>query len=282
MINYCLLMKPGIIFGNLVTFAAGFALGARGSFNFPVFFATLFGLGLIIASGCVFNNYIDRSLDKKMERTKKRPLVTGAISEWSALLFGAVLLICGNIFLLLFTNGLAVAVADLGFSVYVFLYSLWKGKTVYSTAIGSVAGACPPVVGYCAASGQFDLGAALLFALLVIWQMPHFHAIALLHLDDYTKGGIPVLPAVKGVFRTKIHMIAYVMAFIPVTLLLSFFGYTGLLFFVVTGFVGVLWLALSVRGLLCSSDRDWGRQMFVFSLVMIGAICVMIPYDKSG
>jgi protoheme IX farnesyltransferase len=281
MINYYLLTKPGIIMGNLFTVAAGFILGSRGHFDIWLFLSMALGIGLIMASGCVFNNYIDLAIDRKMNRTKKRPLVQGLISERNAILFASVIGMLGIMVLYFFTNVLTVALASIGFFVYVVLYSYWKCYTVYGTAIGSVAGAIPPVVGYCAASNQFDLAAAVLFAMLVLWQMPHFFSIALCHLEDYTRAGIPVLPISHGIFRTKIHMIAYILFFIPTAMLLTLLGYTGNLFLLVTGCIGILWLTLGIKGFTCANDKQWGRRMFVLSLLTIGAICLMIPFDLN-
>src|SRR5476651_1141745 len=109
-----------------------------------------------------------------MERTKNRALVKGLISGRNAISFAIFLAILGNLTLLLYTNLLTVFVAGVGFFVYVVLYSLWKCRTIYGTAIGSVAGAIPPVVGYCAVSNHLDAGSLILFAMLVLWQMPHF------------------------------------------------------------------------------------------------------------
>lgn len=144
MINYYLLTKPGIILGNLVPFAAGFLLASRGVIHMQIFFAALLGMAFIMASACVFNNYIDRGIDKKMDRTKNRALVTGLITPVSAILFAILLGLIGNLILYVYTNPLAVAVADFGFFVYVVLYSFWKCRTIYGTAIGSIAGAVPP------------------------------------------------------------------------------------------------------------------------------------------
>ena len=113
----------------------------------------------------------------------------------------------GNFILFLYTNLLTVVVADIGFFVYVVLYSFWKCHTIYGTAIGSIAGAIPPVVGYCAVSNHFDIGALILFIMLVLWQMPHFFSIAMYHFNDYKAAEIPVLPVKKGALRTKIHMV---------------------------------------------------------------------------
>lgn len=279
MINYYLLMKPGILLGNLVTFAAGFLLASKGGFDIQIFLTSFFGLALIMASGCVFNNYIDAPLDRKMERTKNRALAAGLITPFRALLFGCVLLFSGNAILGLYTNLLTLCVADFGFFVYVVLYSLWKSRTIYGTAIGSVAGAVPPIVGYCAVSNQFDAGALIFFSMMVLWQMPHFFAIALYHFDDYSAAGIPVLPLKKGVLRTKIHMALYIVAFIGASLLLTSFNYTGKLYAMVALTVGLLWLALSLRGFSITNNKLWGRQMFAVSLFAIMSICCAIVRD---
>jgi protoheme IX farnesyltransferase len=279
MINYYLLTKPWIVFGNLITLVAGFMLASKGTFPFGLFLATLFGLSLIMASACVFNNYIDRHIDRIMKRTQGRALVIGLIPVQNALFFGTLLGIVGGAILLLFTNLLALAVAVAGFFVYVCLYSLWKCHTVYGTAIGSIAGAVPPVVGYCAVSNRLDAGAFILFLILVLWQMPHFFAIALSRFDDYAAAKIPVLPVVKGAFRTKIHMTIYIIGFILATLLLPLFHYTGSLYLFVALNTGLIWLGLSVYGFKCKSDQHWGQQMFRYSLVLITLISVVISLD---
>lgn len=281
MINYYLLTKPGIVFGNLLTFVAGFVLGGRGDFNIGLFLAALIGLAFIMASGCVCNNYIDREADGKMARTKQRPLVQGIISGKNALAFAAALFSIGSILLIAYVNWLAFSLTCIGFFVYVVLYSMWKGKTVYGTAIGSLSGAIPPVVGYCAASNQLDLPAMILFVILVFWQMPHFFAIALLHLKDYSKAGIPVLPAVKGVLRTKIHMAAYIVCFILAAASLTFWGYLGDVYFWTTVSLGFAWLILCLAGFWNVNDKKFGRQMFIFSLVVMGALCMIIPFDLA-
>lgn len=279
MINYLLLTKPGIILGNLFTVAAGFFLASQGHFYAGLFFATLTGLAFIIASACIFNNYIDREIDKKMERTKTRALVTGLISEKNALGLAIVLAIVGHVVLFIYTNLLTVLVASCGFFVYVVLYSLWKGRTIYGTAIGSIAGAVPPVVGYCAVSNQFDAGALILFLMMILWQMPHFFAIAFLHFDDYAAAGIPLLPIKKGLFRTKVHMVLYIIGFVLTTALLTYFGYTGYVYATVTTGLGLIWLVLCLQGFTCKNDLRWGRQMFRLSLVVIAIVCMIIPFD---
>lgn len=276
MINYYLLTKPGIIMGNLLTVAAGFLLASKGSIDLWLFFATLMGLAFVMASSCVFNNYINREDDKKMERTKNRALVTGLISGKNAIVFGIALGIIGGLILFLYTNLLTVIVAGIGFFVYVILYSFWKCRTIYGTAIGSIAGATPPVVGYCAVSNHFDMGGLILFMIMVLWQMPHFFAIAMYHLDDYTKADIPVLPVKKGIFRTKIHMMVYILGFVLTASMLTFFNYTGYMYLLVTTSVGLAWLGLCLLGFKRDNNQLWGRQMFRLSLVMIIATCFVI------
>lgn len=279
MINYYLLMKPGIILGNLITLAAGFLLASKGRLDIGLFLATLLGLALVMGSACVFNNYIDRPLDEKMSRTQDRALVKGLISGTNALAFASLLGIAGLLLLWQNTNPLTVAIAAFGFFVYVVLYSLWKGHTIYGTALGSVAGAVPPVVGYCAVSDRVDAGAMILFIMLVLWQMPHFFAIAFLHFDDYVKAGIPLLPIVKGRHRAKIHMTLYIVGFIVTAAMLTFLHYTGYVFLLATMLLGLGWLALSLKGFTCHNDQLWGQQMFRLSLVLITIPSVIIPFD---
>lgn len=279
MINYYLLTKPGIILGNLIPFAAGFLLAAKGAFDFWLFIQTLLGLALIMASACVFNNYIDRHLDQKMQRTQNRAFAKGNVSKIGALTFASLMLFLGLVMLWRYTNPLATAIAVIGFGVYVFLYSFWKARTVYGTAIGSIAGAVPPVVGYCAVSQHFDLGALILFAMLVLWQMPHFFAIALYRLDDYAAAKIPVLPLVKGILQTKIHMLIYILGFMGAAALLTLSGYTGYLYLMVAVGGSLIWLGISLKGFFIHNNELWGRQMFRASLLLMTAICIAIPLD---
>ncbi|MDP1881104.1 MAG: heme o synthase [Parachlamydiaceae bacterium] len=279
MINYVLLTKPGIVMGNLVTVIAGFLLASRGVIHYQILLATLLGIGFIMASGCVFNNYIDRHLDQKMKRTKERALVTGKISHFQAIIFGTVLGAIGFFMLYYYTNVLTTAVAGVGFIVYVVIYSYWKSRTINGTAIGSIAGAIPPVVGYCSVSNQLDMGAIILFVMMVLWQMPHFFAIALLHFDDYKSARIPVLPIMKGIEITKIHMVIYIIGFIIATALLTFMNYTGFYFLFFTISMGLIWLALSINGFNRSDDMVWGKQMFRVSLIMIAVVSIAIPFD---
>lgn len=276
--TYYMLTKPGIIMGNIVTTAAGFILASKGHFDILLFLITLAGLGFIIASAGVFNNYIDRHMDAKMERTKNRAIPSGLISSQNALIFGGVLCAIG-IAILSLSNLLTVAVALAGFFVYLVLYAFMKYRSFYGTLVGSIAGAVPPVVGYCAVSDQLDVAALVLFAIVVLWQMPHFFAIAIYRMDDYAAASIPVLPIEKGIYITKIHMLMYIIVFMMTALLLTALGYTGNFYaFTVLG-LSVGWLGLCLNGFAVKNDKRWARGMFVFSLVVIMGLCVAIPFD---
>lgn len=277
--TYALLTKPGIIMGNLITTASGFLLASRGHFDLLLFLETLLGLGSVIASACVFNNYIDRESDKKMERTKKRALATGALSCKSALIFAACLGIFGVVVMSLTTNWLAVVTAAFGFFLYVGCYSLWKYHTTLATLVGSIAGAVPPVVGYVAVSNAIDAGAIVFFSILVLWQMPHFFAIAMYRQPEYEKASIPTLPSERGIAVTKRQMMLYIIAFLFACSLLFVFGYTGLGYAVVVSILGLSWLGLSLQGFRREDHVVWARSMFRFSLVVIMGLSAIVSFS---
>lgn len=266
---YYRLAKPGIIYGNLLTVIAGFLLASEGHVAWGLFAATLLGVALVMGSACVFNNYIDRGIDRKMARTKKRALVSGEISGRSALIYAAALGVAGFIVLGIFTNALTVLVGVIGIVDYVVLYGIGKRRSTLGTLIGSVSGATPLVAGYTAVTGRFDLEALLLFLILALWQMPHFYAIAMYRFKDYAAAALPVLPVKKGMRATKVHIVLYIFAFVLAVLAMTALGYTGYLFAVVMGVCGVAWLHLAWKGFETEDDRAWARRMFFLSLVII-------------
>lgn len=276
--TYYMLTKPGIILGNIITTASGFALASKGHVDIPLFLITLIGLGLVIASAGVFNNYIDRHMDARMERTKNRAFPQGLVSTRRALLFGGILGLLG-LFILSYTNFLTVCVALFGFFVYLVLYAFMKYRSFYGTLVGSLAGAVPPVVGYCAVSNTFDMGAFLLFMIVVLWQMPHFFAIAIYRMDDYAAAKIPVLPLVKGIEATKMQMLFYIVIFMLTALLLTATGYTGYLYALIVFGLSLIWLGLCLRGFQIDDSKRWAKEMFVYSLMVIIGLCIAIPLD---
>ncbi|MEK7148738.1 MAG: heme o synthase [Patescibacteria group bacterium] len=278
--DYYSITKPGIIYGNAITVAAGFALASRGNIDWFILLATLIGLSLVVASGCVLNNYFDRDIDGLMERTKNRALVNGSVTPRNALIFGKILAIAGLSILAFYTNLLTVAVSVVGLFVYVVLYSMWLKRTsVHGTIVGSISGAVPPVVGYLAVSNNIDAGAIILFFILAIWQMPHSFAIAIYRLEDYAKAGIPVLPVKKGIATTKIQMLIYVALFVMATFSLAVFGYAGYAYLLVMALLGFVWLALGVKGFYATDNKLWARNMFIYSIIILVAFCIIIAVE---
>ncbi|RLM27757.1 protoheme IX farnesyltransferase [Brenneria alni] len=282
MIKYLQVAKPGIIFGNLISVIGGFLLAAQGSIDYTLFLSTLFGVSLVVASGCVFNNVIDRDIDKKMERTKNRVMVKGLIPLKVTLVYASLLGVAGFALLYIAANPLAMWLAVMGFVVYVGIYSLYmKRHSVYGTLIGSLSGAAPPVIGYCAVSNQFDAGALILLLIFSLWQMPHSYAIAIFRFKDYQAANIPVLPVVKGISVAKNHITLYILAFMIATLMLSLGGYAGYKYLVVAAAVSVWWLGMALSGYKnANDDRVWAKKLFVFSIVAITSLSVMMSVDS--
>lgn len=276
---FILVTKPGIIAGNLIAALGGFFLAAKGDISYLLLLQMVLGIGLVIASGCVFNNYIDRDIDALMERTRDRTLVKGLMKPKTALIYASVLGLMG-FSLLWFINPLTWGLALLGFVVYVGFYSLWlKRRSVYGTLVGSISGAVPPAIGYCAVTGQFDSAAFLLMLIFCIWQMPHSYAIAIFRYRDYQKAGIPVLPVLRGISMAKYHICNYVFAFALTTLLLTLAGHAGSYYLGAVIIVGMIWMALALRGFSIEDDILWAKHVFAFSIVAIMVLSVMISVD---
>lgn len=268
--KYYWLTKPGIIYGNVMTGAAGFLFGSAvvNRFNLVVGLATLLGTAFVIASGCVFNNYLDRDIDSKMARTKKRALVTEAMPVVHALIFAMILLALGFLLLAVFTNWLVVIIGLVGFIDYVVLYGWAKRHTIHSTLVGSIAGATAMTAGYCAATGRFDAAAVLVLLLMACWQMPHTYAMAMRRYKDYKAAGVPVLPVAKGMRAAKLQTMAYIVVFIIATSLLMVFGYTGWMYLVAVLALGLSWFYRGAKYWKIE-DTTWGKKMFLFSLIVL-------------
>lgn len=280
--NYYEIAKPRLVYGNLVPLISGYILATGGMVRFWPFAAALVGASFGMASGCVFNNVIDQDIDAKMRRTRHRAVPAGHISSMAALIYGAVLGAVGLVIMVRYVNLVATAVGALGFFFYVFMYSMWwKRRSTLGTAVGSVAGAVPPVVGYAAASGKIDAAAIILFAAMVAWQMPHFFAIAIIHADDYSAAGIPTLPIVRGMRSARTQMLLYIVAFVILSSLLTAFGYAGYAYLAIVLALGFAWLALCLTGFRIGIEDDkanvaWARKMFVSSLVVMVGLFVTI------
>jgi protoheme IX farnesyltransferase len=273
--EYYRLTKPGIVYSNVMTAAAGYLLASKIDINWLTFLTLLAGTGLIIASACTYNNYLDRNIDKKMERTKNRAIVSGAISGLSALLFASFLGVLGFIFLI-FTTWLTVILGAFALFSYVVLYGLAKRNSVHGTLVGTLPGSAPLVAGYATFSGQLSLALLLLFLIMVCWQMAHFYSIAIYRQDDYKAASLPVWPVKKGVVSTKRAIALYAGGFVLSALLLRVFGYVGNTFAVIMVSLGMSWLYLILRGLTGVDDRRWARKVFLYSLVVLLTLSVML------
>lgn len=273
--DYYRLTKPGIVYSNVMTAAAGFLLASKWHINFGLLISLLAGTGLIIASACVFNNYIDKGIDSRMERTRKRATASGKISGPAALTYASVLGIVGFL-VLTRTNAITVVIGFAAIFSYVVLYGIAKRKSVHGTLVGTIPGSASLVAGYTAVTSRLDLGALLLFLIMVAWQMPHFYSIAIYRLRDYKAAKIPVNPAVRGIKNTKLQILFYIFIFVLAAAALSFFGYTGLIYLVVVAGTGLYWFFRGIAGFNTRNDEKWARGMFGFSLLALLVLSFMI------
>ncbi len=242
--------------------------------------ATIFGTALVIACGCVVNNLTDRNIDRQMRRTKKRALITGTISPKNAALFAAALGLGGFILLSLYTNWVVVVIGVIGLLDYTVLYAVSKRRWVSSTLIGSISGAAPIAAGYCAASGRFDLAAAILFLMMTFWQMPHFYAIALFRSKDYSSAGLPVLPLIRGENAAKKQLLVYCVLFLLSAISLHVFADAGYLYLLVMLVLGIWWIAVGVRRAGTLTSEKWGLEMFKASLWVMIALSGAVSFAR--
>ncbi|HSW66786.1 MAG TPA: heme o synthase [Bacillota bacterium] len=280
--TYYQLTKPGIIYGNDITVAAGFLLASRGHVDWVLFVATLVGISLVIASACVFNNFLDRGIDERMQRTSKRALVTGEVSPQSALVYASVLGVLGFWVLAFFTNILVIIIGFIGIIDYIVLYGITKRRSTFGTLVGSISGATPIAAGYVAASGRFDSSALILFLIMAVWQMPHFYAIAMYRLKDYSNAGIPVLPAVKGMHSAKVQIVFYTGLFVLACQALSVLGHAGNVYRGLTLAISAWWLWLGLMGFKKDTDdKRWARKMFFVSLAVMLVLSVAVAVGST-
>jgi protoheme IX farnesyltransferase len=229
---YVTLTKPDVSFLVLMTTAAGYYMGARAPVNWLHMLHTVFGTMLIAAGTAALNHYIERDSDRYMRRTASRPLPSGLMQPREAFLFGWALCVAGAVDLY-FSAGLLASGLGVATSLsYLLAYTPLKRKTVWATFVGAFPGAIPPMIGWVAATGSLDRGAWLLFAILFLWQFPHFHAIAWMYREDYARAGILMLPVVdpQGT-RTFRQIILYAVALVGVSLLPAMMGLAGILYF---------------------------------------------------
>ncbi|ANF17179.1 hypothetical protein XW81_02130 [Buchnera aphidicola (Schlechtendalia chinensis)] len=275
------LLKPKIIFGNLISSLGGFLLASKGSINYKLLFLNMISVSLVIGSSCIFNNIIDSDIDKYMSRTKNRILVTNTCFYNLSIFFGIFLGILGFLIYGYFVNVLCMLLSFLGFIIYVVCYSLFlKRKSIYSTLVGSISGAIPPILGYCSVTNYIDLCVLNLFLIFFVWQIPHSYAIFIMHFNDYKKANIPIFPSFRSFSETKIHVNIFIFLFLTFSCLLTVMKYVGHKFFICIFFLSMIWIFLSEKKY--KNDYDhvlWAKNIFYHSILLIFVTNIMMALD---
>jgi protoheme IX farnesyltransferase len=266
---YFELTKPRITFLIMLTSAAGFALASRGPVDYVLFAHALIGIGLLSSGIGTLNQFIERDLDGLMRRTSDRPLPSGRLLPIEALWFGVLLTAGAEVYLAALVNTLTSVLGLFVIAGYLFVYTPLKTRTSLSTAIGAFPGAMPPLMGWTAARGEIDIAAWVLFAILFLWQFPHFLAIAWMYREDYGRAGIRMLPVVEPDGRvTGQQIILYALMLVPVSLLPTVLGISGKLYLVAAFVLGGLFLASSIRAALSKSNQH-ARQLLLASVLYL-------------
>ncbi|MEK6335769.1 MAG: heme o synthase [Acidobacteriota bacterium] len=277
---YVELTKPRITFLIVLTSAAGFALGSRGAVNYVVFAHAMIGIALLSSGIATLNQFMERDLDRLMRRTADRPLPSGRLLPFEALWFGIVLTATAELYLALSVNVLTAALGLTVIAGYLFLYTPLKTRTTLSTAIGAFPGAMPPLIGWAAARGEVDISAWVLFAILFLWQFPHFLAIAWMYREDYGRAGIRMLPVVEPDGRvTGQQIITYALMLVPVSLLPAILGISGRVYLFAALVLGLLFLASSVRAAISKSNQH-ARQLLLASVLYLPLLFGVMVLDR--
>ena len=245
--SYVVLTKPDVTFLVVLTTIAGFYLGSRGPLDWVLLLHTLGGTLLVAGGTSALNQYVERDMDALMRRTAARPLPSGTLQPREVLLFGVGSIIVGAAWLALAVNGLSALVALSTCVLYLGLYTPLKTRTTFSTAVGAIPGALPPLIGWAAARGSLSLGAWVLFAILFFWQFPHFMAIAWMYREDYARAGIRMLPTVDPKGDATFRQIVCTSAILVwVSALPSVIGMAGMGYFFGALVLGMLLLQVGL------------------------------------
>ncbi len=238
---YLSLTKPDVSFLVVMTTAAGFALGSVGPLDWQGMAVAVIGTTMIAAGTSALNHYIERESDAHMRRTASRPLPSGVLRPSEALWFGIALTVAGALTLLLASNALSALLAVSACILYLGAYTPLKSRTTLATLVGAFPGALPPMIGWAAARGSLGPGAWVLFAILFLWQFPHFHAISWMYREDYARAGIRMLPVVDpDGHRTFGQILFCAAALIPISLLASVTGLAGVRYFFLSVVLGLM------------------------------------------
>jgi len=279
--DFFALSKPLIVGLLLITTYGGLVIGGKQWPSFSLTMWTLLGGALAAGGSSALNQYIDRELDRNMQRTAKRPLADGRLTDAEGLAFGLGLSLVSYYVLASFVNGLAALLSLAGIIYYVILYSVWlKKATVQNIVIGGGAGAIPPLVGYAAATGTLDWTAWILFAIIFMWTPPHFWALAIVRMKDYERAGVPMMPVVRGELETRKQILVYTIELVVVTLLLPLLHLAGTVYLVSSLILGgaliyAAWAVWKEGGnKVAWRMYKWSSSylVFIFLAIMIDAV----------
>ena len=270
------LTKPRIVELLLVTTVPSMILAERGLPSLWLMAATVIGGAMAAGGANALNMYVDRDIDRLMERTKNRPLVTGAVRPTTAVIFAVTLTVASFVWLWAFVNLLSAALAAAAAAFYVFVYSLWLKRTsIRNIVIGGAAGAVPTLVGWSAVTGSLDWPPVVLFAVIFYWTPPHFWALAIRYRSDYSAADIPMLPAVAGLQATARRIVGYTLVLWALTLALVPVAQMGVLYTVSAAVLGAGFAALAV-GVLRRPDPVRAMRLFGWSntyiVLLFGAV----------
>jgi len=277
---YFELTKPSITFLILISTALGFYLGGDGIQDHVKFLITLLGSCLVSSGAGALNHFAEMESDWLMERTKKRPLPTGLIEPDNARIFGLGLTLIGSGLLYFYVNLLTSILALITTILYLFVYTPLKKITWLNTSIGAIPGSIPTLGGWVAATGSLEPEAWVLFAILFLWQHPHFYAIALMYKDDYKKASLKMLPVVEpDGRRTNRQIIWHALLLIPVSLVPVYMNTQGLIYLYGALFLGVCYL---ISGFLLTKkfSMENARSLLQMSVIYLPALFIIILLDK--
>jgi len=277
---YVELTKPRITFLIVLTAAAGFALASPGRIDYRAMLTAMAGIALLSSGIATLNQYMEKDLDALMRRTANRPLPTGKLLPWEALAFGVGLTVLAEVYLAVLVNPLSAVLGLTVISGYLFGYTPLKTRTSLSTFVGAFPGAVPPLIGWASARGTVGVEAWVLFAILFLWQFPHFLAIAWMYREDYTRAGILMLPVVEPDGRvTGQQIVLYTVMLLPVSLLPTLLGTAGKIYFVGAIILGLLFLYFSLRAAF-SKSRQAARQLLLASVIYLPLLFILMVLDR--
>ncbi len=276
------LTKPRITIMVVVTAWIGYALGADATHagNWLTLTAALVGTAISCMGASVLNQVMEVDTDARMRRTQDRPLPAGRMTSRTATGLGIAISLVGVLTLALFTHWLAAAISAATILSYAFVYTPLKRRSSISTIVGAVPGALPPLIGYAAVAGTLAPAPLVVFAIMFMWQLPHFLAIAWLYRDDYARGGFPMLPVIDPTGASTFRQILLgCMALLPVALLPTVIGFSGDLYFITALIAGIAFLAMGAA-LVVGRTRNHARALFIASLVYLPVVLIAMVVDR--